>query len=217
MITVAIVEDNAGLRRSLEMLLADSPGYRCTGAYSSAEDALREIPKKPPMVVLMDINLPNMSGIECTRLLREALPELRVVIVTIYGDNEKIFKALRAGASGYLLKRSSPETILQAITDVRQGGAPMSSDIARKVIETFQQPLVQPVPDAELSTREKEVLEFLMQGLPDKEIAAKLFISFPTVRYHLNNIYTKLHVRSRTEVVIKINAGTKPGMDQTNT
>jgi len=154
----------------------------------------------------MDINLPGISGIECTRQLRELLPDVRVIIITVYRDNEKIFKALRAGARGYLLKRDTPEAILQAIKDVHQGGAPMSSEVARKVVEAFQQP--EPPQDAtsDLSAREREVLELLAEGLPDKEIATKLKISMPTVRYHLKHIYDKLHVRSRTEAALKHSA-----------
>jgi len=206
MIHVAIVEDNAGLRRSLALVLEDTPGYHCVGSFSTAEEALRQLPRQPVDVVLMDIHLPNMSGIECTRRLRELLPQVRIIMITVHRDNEKIFKALRAGASGYLLKRATPESILQAITDVHQGGASMSSEVARKVVEAFQQP--QPVPDAvnELSLREREVLELLAEGLPDKEIAARLSISLPTVRYHLKHIYDKFHVRSRTEAALKHNA-----------
>lgn len=210
MISVAIVEDNAGLQRSLTLLLEETPGFRCVGTYATAEDALRQLPKRPAEVVLMDINLPNMSGIECTRQLRELLPHVRVIIITIYRDNEKIFKALRAGACGYLLKRATPETILESITDVHQGGAPMSSEVARKVVEAFQQADAPRDAASELSAREREVLELLAQGLPDKEIAAQLSISLPTVRYHLKHIYDKLHVRSRTEAALKHNAGRNP-------
>jgi len=210
MISVAIVEDNAGLQRSLTLLLEETPGFRCVGTYATTEDALRQLPKRPAEVVLMDINLPNMSGIECTRQLRELLPHVRVIIITIYRDNEKIFKALRAGACGYLLKRATPETILESITDVHQGGAPMSSEVARKVVEAFQQADAPRDAASELSAREREVLELLAQGLPDKEIAAQLSISLPTVRYHLKHIYDKLHVRSRTEAALKHNAGRNP-------
>jgi len=211
MISVAIVEDNAGLQRSLTLLLEETTGFRCVGSYATAEEALRQLPKHPAEVVLMDINLPNMSGIECTRQLRELLPHVRVIIITVYRDDEKIFKALRAGACGYLLKRAAPDTILQAITDVHQGGAPMSSEVARKVVEAFQQADAPPDDASELSAREREVLELLAQGLHDKEIAAKLCISLPTVRYHLKHIYDKLHVRSRTEAALKHSAGRHPG------
>ncbi len=207
MISVAIVEDNAGLQRSLKLLLEETPGFRCVGSYVTAEEALRQLPKHPAEVVLMDINLPSMSGIECTRQLRELLPNVRVIIITVYRDNEKIFRALRAGACGYLLKRATPDAILQAIMDVHQGGAPMSSEVARKVVEAFQCADAPPDEASELSAREREVLELLSQGLPDKEIAAKLCVSLPTVRYHLKHIYDKLHVRSRTEAAVKHNAG----------
>lgn len=209
MISVAIVEDNAGLRQSLELLLSESPGYRCVGAFATAEEALVKIPKNPPAVVLMDIHLPNISGIECTAKLKELLPNIRVVMITAYGDNDKIFKALRAGASGYLLKRSAPEKILEAITDVVQGGSPMSSEIARKVVEAFQQPVSAPTESGKLSRREQEVLELLSQGFPDKEIAGKLSVSIPTVRFHLKHIYEKLHVRSRMEAALKFSGRPK--------
>ncbi len=211
MISVAIVEDNAGLQRSLKLLLENTPGFRCVGAYATAEEALRQLPKHSAEVVLMDINLPSMSGIECTRQLRELLPQLRVIIITVYRDNDKIFSALRAGACGYLLKRSTPEAILQAITDVHHGGAPMSSEVARKVVEAFQQPHEPVDQAAELSGREREVLDLLAQGLPDKEIAGKLCISLPTVRFHLKHIYDKLHVRSRREAALKHTAARTPG------
>lgn len=203
MISVAIVEDNAGLRSSLMLLLEETPGFHCVGSFATAEEALRELPKQQAEVVLMDINLPNMSGIECTQKLRELLPNVRVIMNTVYRDNEKIFKALRAGASGYLLKRDAPETILQAITEVHQGGAPMSSEVARKVVEAFQQDKHPQDQTSNLTQREREVLELLAQGLTDKEIAAKLNISQPTVRYHLKHTYDKLHVRSRTEAALK--------------
>lgn len=210
MIKVAIVEDSADLRRSLTLLLEDSPGIRCVGSYFTAEDALRQLPKSPPEVVLMDINLPNMSGIECTRRLKELLPQVRVIMITVCRDNDRIFKALRAGACGYLLKRSSPEDILEAIKEVHQGGAPMSSEVARNVVEAFQQSATPQNQASELSTREQEVLELVAKGLPDKEIAAKLSISISTVRFHLKHVYDKLHVRSRMEAALKHSAGSPP-------
>jgi DNA-binding NarL/FixJ family response regulator len=205
MISVALVEDNADLRRSLSLLLERSAGFRCAGVFADAEEALARLPKLEADVVLMDINLPGMSGIECTRRLRELQPGLRVIIITVYRDNDSIFKALRAGAFGYLLKRATPEEILQAIADVHQGGAPMSSEVARKVVEAFQP--APPADDAaaDLSPREREVLELLARGLPDKEIAAGLNVSLPTVRYHLKHIYEKLHVRTRLEAAVKHN------------
>jgi len=217
MISVAIVEDNAGLRNSLALLLEETPGLCCVGSFSTGEDALTSLPKQPAEVVLMDINLPRMSGIECTRQLRELLPDVRVIMITVYRDNDKIFKALRAGARGYILKRATPEVILEAISDVHQGGAPMSGEVARKVVEAFQQPDAPKDDTSDLSLREREVLELLAEGRPDKEIASELNISMPTVRYHLKHIYDKLHVRSRTEAALKHSASQKgpaknPGM-----
>jgi DNA-binding NarL/FixJ family response regulator len=207
MISVSIVEDNDGLRRSLKSVLEDAPGFKCVGAFPNAEAALREIPKSPPEVVLMDINLPGMSGIECVRRLRELLPQIRAIMITVYRDNDKIFEALRAGASGYLLKRATPKMILDAIVDVHQGGSPMSSEVARKVVEAFQQPVAKGAGTAdeqvELSSREREVLELLSQGMPDKLIADKLSLSMRTVRFHLGHVYAKLHVRSRVEAALK--------------
>lgn len=203
MISVALVEDNAGLRHSLELLLAHASGLRCAGVYADAEEALRELPKQAADVVLMDINLPGMSGIECTRRLREAVPSARVIIITVYRDNESIFKALRAGAFGYLLKRATPDEIIRAIHDVHQGGAPMSGEVARKVVEAFQPPAPRDDEAEGLSSREREVLDLLAQGRLDKEIAASLSLSLPTVRFHLKHIYEKLHVRTRVEAALK--------------
>jgi DNA-binding NarL/FixJ family response regulator len=203
MISVALVEDNAGLRHSLELLLEHASGLRCAGVYADAEEALRELPKQAADVVLMDINLPGMSGIECTRRLREAVPAARVIIITVYRDNESIFKALRAGAFGYLLKRATPDEIIRAIHDVHQGGAPMSGEVARKVVEAFQPPAPRGDEAEGLSTREREVLDLLAQGRLDKEIAASLNLSLPTVRFHLKHIYEKLHVRTRVEAALK--------------
>ncbi len=203
MISVAIVEDNSGIRRSLELLLSESPGFRCACACGSAEEALRVLPRAAPQVVLMDIHLPNLSGIECTARLKELLPSVQVIMITVYADVEKVFSALRAGASGYLLKRSAPEKILEAITEVSLGGAPMTSAIARKVVEAFKEPRPAVRPEVKLTRREQEILELLSQGFANKEIAQNLSISFDTVRWHLKQIYDKLHVRSRTEAVAK--------------
>jgi DNA-binding NarL/FixJ family response regulator len=203
MISVAIVEDNPGIRRTLTLLLEESPGFRCVCACGSAEEALRAIPRAAPDVVLMDIHLPNLSGIECTGRLKELVPKVQVVMITVYADVEKVFCALRAGASGYLLKRAAPEQILQAITEVSTGGAPMTSEIARKLVEAFKETPPSAPPTVELSRREQEILELLSQGFANKEIAQNLNISFDTVRWHLKQIYDKLHVRSRTEAVVK--------------
>jgi DNA-binding NarL/FixJ family response regulator len=206
-IRVAVVEDSAGVRRSLELLLNESPGFTCVCACASAEEALRQLPAHTPDVVLMDIHLPGLSGIECTARLKQLLPKTQVVMITVYTNTENVFKALRAGASGYLLKRSPPELILQAIVEVRQGGAPMTREIARMVVEAFKQPVATPQPEAELTPREREVLEQLAHGSANKEIAAVLQVSPETVRYHLKQIYEKLHVRSRTEAVAKYITG----------
>jgi DNA-binding NarL/FixJ family response regulator len=213
MITVAIVEDDTGIRRSLEWLLKSSPEFFCVAACKNTEEALRLIPKAAPEVILMDINLPDRSGIECTARIKELLPKVQVVMITVYGDEEKVFNALRAGASGYILKRTPPERILQAIREVHAGGVPMSSEIARKVLGTFREPLAAPerkagevpapVEEQNLSRREQEVLELLSQGCANKEIADKLAISIETVTWHLRHIYTKLHVRSRTQAALK--------------
>jgi DNA-binding NarL/FixJ family response regulator len=181
----------------------EAPGYSCLCACSTSEEALRKLPRFQPDVVLMDIHLPNMSGVECTRRLKELLPATQVLILTVYEDNERIFGALKAGASGYLLKRADPAEILHAIQEVKEGGAPMSSQIARRVVHSFRE-----VPRAahkveQLSEREEEILQHLSKGYSTKEIADRLSVSVNTIRSHLQHIYSKLHVRSRTEAVVK--------------
>jgi len=203
MISVAIVEDDKGIRQSLEWLLKSSSEFLCAAACDSAEEALRVLPRTAPEVILMDINLPNMSGIECTARIKELLPAAQVVMITVYGDTEKVFNALRAGASGYILKRAAPERILQAIREVHAGGVPMSGEIARKVLGTFREPAPVSAEEQNLSRREQEVLELLSQGCSNKEIADKLSISIETVTWHLRHIYSKLHVRSRTQAALK--------------
>jgi DNA-binding NarL/FixJ family response regulator len=200
--TVAIVEDHADLRESWQDLVNHSRDYQCVCACMSGEDALERIPETKPDVVLMDINLPGMSGIECTEQLKQILPTTQVLIFTVYDDQEKIFRALQAGASGYLLKRTPPDKILEAIAEVKSGGAPMTSEIARKVVQSFRR---EPAPneEAKLTPREEEILQLLAQGYITKEIAAQLGISYFTAQTHLKKIYEKLHVRSRTEAVIK--------------
>lgn len=202
-ITVAVVEDDKGIRQSLEWLLKSSSEFSCVAACGSAEEALRVLPGAAPEVILMDINLPNLSGIECTARIKEVLPSAQVVIITVYGDTEKVFNALRAGASGYILKRAAPERILQAIREVHAGGVPMSGEIARKVLGAFREPAPAPAAEQNLSRREQEVLELLSQGCANKEIADKLSISIETVTWHLRHIYSKLHVRSRTQAALK--------------
>src|SRR5439155_13290872 len=198
---VAIVEDNAVMRNSFRQWIDASPDFRCVFACATAEEALVEIPRLNPAVVLMDIHLPGESGIACTARLKEALPGLQVIILTVYRNQELIFQALQAGACGYLLKRSSPEELLKAIAEVRSGGAPMTSEIARMVVEAFQKKPANPVPADGLTNRESEILALLSEGLSNKEIADRVDISYDTVRAHLRHIYEKLHVRGRTEAV----------------
>lgn len=204
MTTIGIVEDNRDLRASLARMVDDAPGFRCVCACSTAEEGLREIPRVQPDVVLMDIHLPVRSGIECTRRLKDLCPSVQVLILTVYEDNENILNALKAGASGYLLKRASPAEILAAIADVKEGGAPMSSQIARKVVASFREPSrTAQAEEQTLSERENEVLGYLTQGYATKEIADKMHVSVNTIKTHLQHIYTKLHVRSRTEVLLR--------------
>ncbi len=203
---VAIVEDNAALGSSLKKVVESDATLRCIGVWTTAEDALKKIDAFRPHIVLMDINLPGMSGIEATARLKQYLPDIKVVMVTVYRDHDKIFAALKAGACGYLLKRSNPAEVREAIHDVRSGGAPMSPEIARRVVEAFHQPVKtgpSTVDDVKLSKRETEILERLCEGLANKEIADRLDISVETVRVHLKHVYEKLHVRSRTEAAMK--------------
>ena len=203
MTTIAIVEDNATLRAFLVDLINAAPGHRCLCACGSAEEALVQIPRHQPNVVLMDIHLPRQSGIECTARLRDELPKTQVIILTVYKDSDMIFKALKAGACGYLLKRSKESEILEAIAEVRVGGAPMTSEIARMLVRSFREPTSAKTPDTSLSMRETEILAQLAEGLSNKEIAFRLSISVSTVRTHLLHIYDKLHVRGRTEATAK--------------
>lgn len=209
-IKIGIVEDNRGLRETLEQMVGGAPGMTCVCSFSTAEDAIRSLPKFAPDLVLMDIHLPFRSGIECTRRLKDLCPGLQVLILTVYEDSESIFEALKAGASGYLLKRSTPAEILDAIADVIEGGAPMSSQIARQVVGSFQQPSPTLEPEGEpLSERETEVLGYLTKGYSGKEIAEKMHVSINTVKTHLKHIYQKLHVRSRTEILLRFH-GSNP-------
>jgi DNA-binding NarL/FixJ family response regulator len=202
-LNVAVVEDDERFRKSLARWIAATEGLQCSGHYSSAEEALATIPNTDANVVIMDINLPNMSGIECVRRLKAVRPELQIVMLTVHEDSDLIFRALQAGANGYLLKRSSPDKILEAIQDVSQGGAPMSSNIARKVVQSFQNKGLSFEDQANLTKREEEILGGVVRGLANKEIADELSISVETVRVHLKSIYEKLHVRSRTEAALK--------------
>ncbi len=203
LITVAVVEDDAEVRRSLVGILKRGTGVICVGDYGNAEDALREIPLVQPKVALMDINLPGMDGVHCVRRLSELSPKTQVLMLTVFDNTDAIFNSLAAGASGYLLKPISAAQLLSAVHDVYAGGAPMTSDIARKVVQTFKQP-VPPSGEAEnLTPREQEVIDFLAKGYLYKEIAEQLKISYGTVHTYIERIFKKLHVRSRAQAVAK--------------
>jgi DNA-binding NarL/FixJ family response regulator len=206
-ISVCIVDDNRDLRNALEEIISMSEGFNCVGTIGTPQEAIAQIPILNPDVVLMDINLgSDETGIDCVRVLKQKVPGTNFMMCTVYEENEKIFQALTAGASGYILKKTAPARMLDAIRELYHGGAPMSSQIARKVVAAFQSKAVQ-VSDTEslntLSHREKEILEQLSKGLMYKEIAAELFISPETVRKHVYHIYEKLHVSNRVEAVNK--------------
>jgi len=202
-IKVSLVEDNDGMRETFAALLNDAPGLRCVSAHPTGEDAVLRIPQEQPDVALVDINLPGMSGIECVAKLKAQLPNLQVLMLTRYEQSDLIFNSIRAGASGYLLKKTPPAELISAIEQVHGGGAPMSMQIARKVIDHFRQ-IQRPASDVEkLTPREQEILELLSKGCYYKEISDKLGITMNTVRTHLQHIYEKLHVQSRTAAVLK--------------
>lgn len=207
-IAVSIVEDDPGVRSSLVKLINSSPGYRCVSQHSNAENALDEIPKLKPDVALMDINLPGINGVECVRKLKPMLPRTQVIMLTVYQNTDNIFKALAAGATGYLLKQTPPAELLAAIRDVNAGGSPMSGHIARKIVQSFQESGSLSQPAEALSPREAEVLDLLAKGFLYKEIADQMGISYATVHTHIRHVYEKLHVRSRTEAVAKHLGGT---------
>jgi DNA-binding NarL/FixJ family response regulator len=203
MITVAIIEDIKEIKEGLEMLIDSSDGFSCVKTYSSGEEAVSDLPSIYPDVVLMDIHLPGINGIEAVRTLKIQCPSTQFIMSTVYEDDENIFDSLKAGASGYLLKKTAPSKILDSITEVYHGGSPMSSQIARKVIASFQQK--NSIDEADILTlREKEILKLLSKGLRYKEIAADLNISMDTVRTHTRHIYEKLQVQSRTEALNKV-------------
>jgi DNA-binding NarL/FixJ family response regulator len=202
-ITVSIVEDNEQLRGTLARVLNRSDGFRCLSQYGDAESAIQGLPRDRPQVVLMDINLPGMNGVECVRQLKLLVPELQIMMLTVYEDTENIFNALAAGASGYLLKRTKSAELLDAIREVQRGGSPMTTHIARKVVQSFQRAGPASKSTEELSQREQEVLDCLSQGFVYKEIAEKLGISYETVHTYIRRIYEKLQVRTRTEAVAK--------------
>jgi DNA-binding NarL/FixJ family response regulator len=207
-ITVCIVDDTKDIRVALAEIVSMADGYKLLGAFSSGEEALQKLPALHPQVVLMDINLGGISGIECVRKLKPDNPETLFMMCTIYEEDEKIFEALSAGASGYILKKTSPVKLLEAIKELSEGGAPMSSQIARKVVAAFRNRTMVEESNAAanisvLSNREKEILEWLAKGMLYKEIASALFISPETVRKHVYHIYEKLHVNNRIEAVNK--------------
>jgi DNA-binding NarL/FixJ family response regulator len=201
---VAVVEDSDTLRQCLEKIIDGAPGYKCVCTCATAEEGVVKIPKAKPDVVLMDIHLPGESGIICTARLRESMPELQIIILTVYNDTKMVFQALKAGACGYVLKRADEKEILAAIAEVRTGGAPMTSEIARMLVRSFMEPPSASLSDKEqLSSREMEILALLAEGLSNKEIGVRLNITAGTVRAHLMRIYDKLHVRCRTEAALE--------------
>jgi len=202
-ISVSIVEDNEKLRSTLARVINRADGFRCVSDYGNAEDALKNLPQIRPDVVLMDINLPGMNGVECVRQLKQLLPQTQVMMLTVYEDTENIFNALTAGANGYMLKRTSSKELLEAIHEVHRGGSPMTMHIARKVVQSLQQTAGTANPTENLSEREQQVLDQLRQLLMYKEIAEKLGISYETVHTYIRRIYEKLQVRTRTEAVAK--------------
>jgi DNA-binding NarL/FixJ family response regulator len=202
-ITVSIVDDQADLRESIAGYLDAAGGFRCVSGYPSAREALAGLEKDKPDVVLMDINLGGMDGIECVRRLKAIKSDILVVMLTVFEDTEKIFRALAAGASGYLLKRMPPAKLIEAIRDAMDGGSPMSAPIARKVVQSVHSPAARGADFPDLSQREQEVLNGLAEGLGYKQIADQLNVSIHTVRNYIRRIYEKLHVRSRTEAVAK--------------
>ena len=202
-ISISIVEDNCGMRKGFAALLDQTPGLRCVGTFATGEEAVEGISDASPDVALVDIHLPGMDGIECVGKLKERLPKLQILMLTRFEQSDLIFNSIRAGASGYLLKSTPPEELIQAIEQVHAGGAPMTMQIARKVVDHFRQ-IQQPSSDVEqLTPREQELLELLSKGCSYKEIADQLAISMNTVRTHLQHVYEKLHVQSRTQAVLK--------------
>jgi DNA-binding NarL/FixJ family response regulator len=203
-IRVAIVEDDSLVRENLAELIEGTTGFNCVAACATAEEAWQKLPPIAPDVVLMDIHLPGRSGIACVEKLRRLSPRTQVIMLTIEEDSERVFESLKSGATGYLVKHSTPEEILEAIAEVHRGGAPMSGSVARKVVTAFRQPVPENAGDLKLSEREEEVLRLLARGHRSKEIADDLGIGVGTVNTHIRHIYEKLHVRSRAEAVTKL-------------
>jgi DNA-binding NarL/FixJ family response regulator len=197
------VDDDEGIRTSLAAMIRRAPALRLAGEYADAEAALKEIPSRPPDVVLMDINLPGMKGFECVRQLKATLPAVQFLMLTVYEDSDSLFNSLRAGASGYLLKRTASARLLEAIRDVHAGGAPMTPQLARRVVQFFSTPAAADAAVARLTAGERDFLDQLAKGYAYKEIADRLNISIDTVRSYVRTVYEKLHVHSRTEAVVK--------------
>lgn len=202
-IRVVVVEDDPGIRGSLVTLIGGVSDFSCAGSYASGEEALLAIPRFNPHVVLMDINLPQLSGTECVARLKAQLPDVQFLMLTVYDDSERIFESLMQGASGYITKRTACEKLIEAIREAHYGGSPMSPHIARKVVQFFQRRGPATRETHSLTNREREVLEQLSRGYLYKEIADALGIGVETVRRHLSNIYGKLHVQNRTEATVK--------------
>ena len=202
-IKVAVVEDDSAVCHGLAMLIDSAPGFTCVATCPSAEEALVGLPERQPDVILMDIGLPGMSGIECIRQLKLLLPRAHIMMLTVFDDHDRIFESLKAGATGYLIKKTAPDQIVSAIRDLCAGGSPMSSQIARRVVEEFQRPPKPSDATAQLTTREHDVLVKLAQGFLYKEIAVSMGVSLETIRTHVRNIYSKLQVRSRTQAINK--------------
>ena len=202
-ISIAIVEDDDTIREGLRILIDGSPGFSCLATYSNGNDAMTGLPEIEPDVVLMDIDIPGPSGIECILSLKAMKLQMTFIMLTVFEDADAIFNSLSAGASGYLLKQTPPAKLLDAIQDVYRGGSPMSNEIARKVVESFQKPSVITEPGMELTSREEELLSYLAKGYLYKEIADNMFISIDTVRSHIRHIYEKLQVHTRTEATLK--------------
>jgi DNA-binding NarL/FixJ family response regulator len=216
MITVSIVDDDAGVRDSIAQFLRAARGLKFLSAYASGLEVLAHIPPERPDVVLMDINMSHMDGIECARQLKEQVPDVQILMLTIYEDTDRIFKALAAGASGYLLKRFPPAKLLEAILDVHAGGSPMSGPIARKVVQTFRPGTPATPGNQSLSARERQVLECLAKGYAYKQIGDELQVSMDTARTYIRRIYKKLHVHTRTNAVVRFLDGTPGGADKLN-
>jgi len=202
-VTIAIVEDSLALRRNLETMIQRAEGFECVGSFEDGEQALDAIPALRPRVVLMDINLPGIDGVQCVARLARDLPDTQMIMITVYDDTDAIFDSLAAGAGGYLLKPVRSAQLIAAIREIIAGGAPMSSNIARRVVQTFRKPAAAPEGMSQLSSRENEVLELLAKGLLQKEISDQLGISYWTVQTHIARIYEKLHVHSRAQAVAK--------------